>query len=493
MDDTNKQTDRKKSSEKGNSRRVVDMSWAAKYLDDDWENKHSADGACDTRVAKPVGDRKAAEDDESGESQNNTPDASYTQRFRPVNVEEEAEAAEAAEAAEEKDIGISDAVTEETIASIEEDRQEGDQETGSVRIRDAVTGQTVANVEKTKAVRSVVFQMGLDEDLDELSKLRDARGNRLAKAAANTGEKLSEQKQSTQQEQSAQQKQSADPTATIKLPAFTVKRAATKEKTEKEKTEKEKTAKEKTAKEKSAKEKTAKEKTTTKDAETATKTKTLTAATIVASKESASVRKAASETIDLEDIINDEEPVDVNKARDTQEKKKATERKRTVEKKRQLEKRRTRQRIADPEDDYAEEDYYEEDLHKSRRYRSDNYDDRYQYEYMPSKSPLRFIPLVLVIALCVFGFIAAREICHDVPLNSSDYSKVKYTVTAGLTDEQLAQDLESLGLIDNQLIFRIRCVFYSADYVEGTYELSPCYSTEKIINILSGYTYGGDD
>ena len=146
-------------------------------------------------------------------------------------------------------------------------------------------------------------------------------------------------------------------------------------------------------------------------------------------------------------------------------------------------------------------DVYDPDLRpeprRSRGYeREREYDrdrgSRYYYGYMPSKSPLRFIPLVLVIALCVFGFIAARQICHDVPINSSDYSKMKYTVTEGLTDEQLAQDLASMGIIDNQLIFRIRCRFYDADYVEGTYELSPCYSTEKIINILSGYTYGSD-
>jgi len=85
------------------------------------------------------------------------------------------------------------------------------------------------------------------------------------------------------------------------------------------------------------------------------------------------------------------------------------------------------------------------------------------------------------------------QICHDVPLNASDYSKVKYTVEDGLTDEQLSQDLQALGIIDNPLVFKLRCKFYSADYVPGTYELSPCYSTEKIINILSGYVYGTDD
>ena len=133
-----------------------------------------------------------------------------------------------------------------------------------------------------------------------------------------------------------------------------------------------------------------------------------------------------------------------------------------------------------------EDDYYYEEYPPYNSY--DYYEDYEDYE--PTKSPLRFIPLVLVIAVCVLCFIAARTICYDVPINASDYSKMTYTVMPGLTDEQLARDLVEMGLIDNPLVFRLRCIFYDADYQEGTYELSPCYSTEKIINILSGYQYG---
>ena len=122
-----------------------------------------------------------------------------------------------------------------------------------------------------------------------------------------------------------------------------------------------------------------------------------------------------------------------------------------------------------------------------RRSRNDE-----EYYYREAKSPLRFIPLVLVIAICVLGFMAARQIAYDVPVNSADYSKYNYTITADSTNESVASDLLELGLIDNALIYRIRCILYSANYKEGTYVLSPCYSTEKIINILSGYEYGSD-
>ena len=149
----------------------------------------------------------------------------------------------------------------------------------------------------------------------------------------------------------------------------------------------------------------------------------------------------------------------------------------------------------DDPDAYRDSDrYYEpDDDYDDRRARRRRRPDKYYYGYKEPRNPLRFIPLVLVVAICVLGFIVAMQICHDVPLNASDYSKVKYTVESGLTDEQLSQDLQALGIIDNPLVFRLRCKFYDADYVPGTYELSPCYSTEKIINILSGYTYGTDE
>lgn len=161
---------------------------------------------------------------------------------------------------------------------------------------------------------------------------------------------------------------------------------------------------------------------------------------------------------------------------------------------------------------YAEQNRHDRDRRQSRpaRYEHgerpvrrpqmsyDDYDHRRRvrdddgYYYKEAKSPLRFIPLVFVIAICVLGFMAARQIAYDVPVNSADYSKYNYTITAESNNDSVANDLLELGLIDNALIYKIRCILYSANYKEGTYVLSPCYSTEKIINILSGYEYGSD-
>ena len=39
------------------------------------------------------------------------------------------------------------------------------------------------------------------------------------------------------------------------------------------------------------------------------------------------------------------------------------------------------------------------------------------------------------------------------------------------------------------MIYKYRTIIYDANYVPGTYKVSPSYTTEKIINILSGYDY----
>ena len=133
--------------------------------------------------------------------------------------------------------------------------------------------------------------------------------------------------------------------------------------------------------------------------------------------------------------------------------------------------------------------------HQRRRYDDrDSCDhDSYDYDDEPLKSPFRFVPLVLVIALCVVGFIISRAVFDDRPIDESDYTLVNYTVTSSMTDEEVANDLEYLGLIDNKILFKIRCKLYDADYQDGTYQLSPCYCTEKLVNILSGYDYDTDD
>jgi len=99
------------------------------------------------------------------------------------------------------------------------------------------------------------------------------------------------------------------------------------------------------------------------------------------------------------------------------------------------------------------------------------------------------ILVLLAIAICIFGYTTARKVFDDAAMDPNDLSKIEYTVYDGTTDDEVGEFLESHGMVESTLMYKLRAKIFDAEYVAGTYELSPSYSTEKIINILSGFDY----
>ena len=97
---------------------------------------------------------------------------------------------------------------------------------------------------------------------------------------------------------------------------------------------------------------------------------------------------------------------------------------------------------------------------------------------------------VLVIAICVVAFLITYKLFYDVPMDENNKTKIEITIPEeGITDEEIAQFLLENGCIKDARIYKYRTYIYDANYVPGTYKVSPSYTTEKIINILSGYDY----
>ena len=440
--------------EAGKPSRVVDMSWAAAYLDDEWENKYSREGGYDTKSAalaredtmegpteheiavdllSQTQEFKAVEETQSFSSGLKIRDAVTDQTIVSMEDAEAVRDAAARVHSEEMEnmVKLRDAVTGQTIVSVDEARKvrsaaadsESDEEPDDLlKIRDAVTDRTIHSFDETQTVRSAVSVMGLDEDLDDLEHIRDARRKTPRQPVQYSPVQAQPQKETPEPKLAGASENFAEVREEKSLPqTVALKFPLSKKKSGKKEQD-----------------------------------------------------RSLQEDLELEQFIqNDEEP-DIDQFIEDD-----------LEPEEQIEDYISRVPSASRKKKRPSQNYDDRDYRQPDRYERDYYED-----YVPVKSPLRFIPLVLVIAVCVFGFIAARTICYDIPVNSSDYSKKSYTVTAGLTDAELAQDLENMGLIDNPLVFRLRCIFYDADYKEGTYDLSPCFSTEKIINILSGYQYG---
>lgn len=96
---------------------------------------------------------------------------------------------------------------------------------------------------------------------------------------------------------------------------------------------------------------------------------------------------------------------------------------------------------------------------------------------------------IIVIVLCCFAFKLGYDVFYDLPMDSADLTKIEVTIDGYETDDEVGKMLLENDLIDNLFIFKIRCLIYDSDYVAGTYSISRSYNTEKILNILAGYSY----
>lgn len=108
------------------------------------------------------------------------------------------------------------------------------------------------------------------------------------------------------------------------------------------------------------------------------------------------------------------------------------------------------------------------------------------------KVAVRICITVLILLLCAAGFTFMYWVFHDVPVNEEDQKKIEVTISEGASDEEVGAMLHEAGCIKSESQYKLRTYIYDANYVPGVYTISPSYTTEKIINILSGYDYTQD-
>ena len=105
------------------------------------------------------------------------------------------------------------------------------------------------------------------------------------------------------------------------------------------------------------------------------------------------------------------------------------------------------------------------------------------------KLVVRLAIAVFVVALCVVAFMLTFKLFYDTALDPESKVKTEITINEGVTDEEVADLLYDAGCIEDKKLYKFRTYIYDANYVPGTYKVSPAYTTEKLINILSGYDY----
>ena len=103
---------------------------------------------------------------------------------------------------------------------------------------------------------------------------------------------------------------------------------------------------------------------------------------------------------------------------------------------------------------------------------------------------IRLAVTLLVVLICVFCFLFTYRVFNDTAIDETNTTKIEFKITdPEISDEEVAEQLFELGCINDVKLYKLRTYIYDAKYVPGTYRISPSYTTEKIINILSGYDY----
>ncbi len=114
-----------------------------------------------------------------------------------------------------------------------------------------------------------------------------------------------------------------------------------------------------------------------------------------------------------------------------------------------------------------------------------------QKKQRTKKLVIRLAVTLFVVLICVFCFLFTYRVFYDTALDETATDvKVEFTITdPEITDEEIAEQLVEAGCIKDAKLYKLRTYIYDANYIPGTYTLSPSFTTEKIINILSGYDY----
>lgn len=113
------------------------------------------------------------------------------------------------------------------------------------------------------------------------------------------------------------------------------------------------------------------------------------------------------------------------------------------------------------------------------------------YRYTPKRRKwlkVMVIALVIAVLLVIGGVIGVRQYYNEnLKAVSSDQTLVTVEIPEGSTLSEISTILKDKGLIRNKQIFEgyVRNNGASADIKAGTYELSPAYSVQEIVAILT--------
>jgi UPF0755 protein len=103
---------------------------------------------------------------------------------------------------------------------------------------------------------------------------------------------------------------------------------------------------------------------------------------------------------------------------------------------------------------------------------------------IPEKINYKFFKKIAGIGGILFIFVILFVIFEIyVPINPFSHETITYTATKGLGDDQIAKDLEKIGIIRSEYFFRVYAIIslQHSNLQAGKYNLSPRMSAYQIV------------
>lgn len=82
-----------------------------------------------------------------------------------------------------------------------------------------------------------------------------------------------------------------------------------------------------------------------------------------------------------------------------------------------------------------------------------------------------------------FGF--GKALFTDAGKDKAPGVDVPITILSGMSNGDVAEELERAGVIESKLVFEVQSILYKADFKKGVYTVNTSTSPEDLIEVLS--------
>ena len=92
--------------------------------------------------------------------------------------------------------------------------------------------------------------------------------------------------------------------------------------------------------------------------------------------------------------------------------------------------------------------------------------------------------IIITVVICSIAFKLGYGLFQNDAMEEVPGTEVFVTIPEDATKDEVAQLLKYNGLIEDEDLFKLRCIVYDAKFYPGTYSLNTSMTTEEMLDVL---------